>query len=401
MPPKAALIAIGDELATGRIINTTSSFAAQRLFENGYEIDSITTIGDTPERISSAIKEGLTKADTLIITGGLGSTDDDITNEATAKALGLPLERRSEIEEAIGFAGKMAILPAGAKPLLPKSNIAGYLLEYQEKQLFFLPGVPNQMRQLFMQQVLPALSHDTGQHVRQRVFRIFNLPEMKVNRHILALNFPPEVHIGYYPVLAEVHLSLTVCSNKKETTEQIFTAASEKITAIFAEHIYSHDQETMEMVVGALLEKSKLTLATAESCTGGLIGKLMTATPGSSNYFLGGVVSYANSMKIDFLGVDKEKIDTFGAVSGEVAAQMATGIRQRSGSDIGLAVTGIAGPGGGSEEKPVGTVHIGLADKENCYTYHHVFSGDRERIRLLTAYSGLYMIRRYLLQLMV
>ncbi len=396
MPQKIGIIAIGDELATGRVINTTSSFAAQRLFENGYDVHSITTIGDIAELIGKTIQEVLATTDTLIVTGGLGSTDDDITNETVAEALQLPLEHHPEIEESIGFPGKMALLPAGAKPLLPKSNIAGYLLEYRGKKIFFLPGVPKQMRRLFMEKVLPALSQCNDQYVLQKIFRIFHLPEMEVNRRITVLDFPQEVHIGYYPVLAEVHLSLTVRSNEKQKTEQLFAAAEQSITENFASHIYSYDEITMEMVVGELLIKSGMTLATAESCTGGLIGKLITATPGSSSYFLGGVVSYANSMKRDFLGVEAKKISSFGAVSKEVAAQMAEGIRQKSGSDLGLAVTGIAGPGGGSKEKPVGTVYIGLATAEGCTVHHHIFSGNRERIRLLTAYMGLNMVREYL-----
>ncbi len=398
MLQKIGIIAIGDELVTGRIINTTSSFAAQRLFENGYQIHTITTIGDQPELIGKTIKETLAVTDAVIITGGLGSTDDDITNEATARALNLPIERQEEIEEAIGFPGRMAALPAGAKPLLPKSKIAGYQLEYKGKQLFFLPGVPDQMRSLFMEKVLPALCRRKDQSVMQRVFRIFNLPEMEVNRRIATLNFPDEVQVGYYPVLAEVHLSLTVRSKEQEKTERLFTAATQEIEARLAGHIYSYNEETMEMVVGKMLASRQLTLATAESCTGGLIGKIFTDIPGSSSYFLGGVISYANSIKSDLLGVEEEKLATIGAVSGEVAEQMARGIRRQSDSDLGLGVTGIAGPAGGSPAKPVGTVYIALAAEDGCQVQHFTFHGNRQRIRLLSAYMGINMVRQYLLQ---
>ncbi len=398
MPQKTGIIAIGDELATGRVINTTSSFAAQRLFENGYEIHSITTIGDNSELIGKTITKTLAEVDALMVTGGLGSTDDDITNEAVANALNLPLIHYPEIEEAIGRPEKMAWLPTGAQPLLKKSKIAGYLLEYRSKKIFFLPGVPQQMRYLFTEKVLPTLSFCKDQNISQKIFRIFNLPEMEINRRISTMGFPTEAQIGYYPVLAEVHLSLTVRSREKEKTAQIFTAASERIEAEFAGNIYAYNQDTLEMVVGSLLTKNRMTLATAESCTGGLIGKIITSTPGSSSYFLGGIIAYANAVKTGFLEVEEEKIASFGAVSEEVAKQMAIGIRKKSGSDIGLSVTGIAGPEGGSPEKPVGTVYIGLATEKSCTARLHTFRGDRERIRLLSAYMGLNMVREYLLE---
>jgi nicotinamide-nucleotide amidase len=410
---KIEIIAIGDELTSGRILNTTSSFAARNLYEAGYEIYAMNTIGDTPVLIGEALKQALSRVDAVLVTGGLGTTDDDLTNEAVSKALNRPtmpnLEILSNIRthldeittSPVSRLEKLAWLPSGAEALSPQSRMAGYQLIHDDKPIFFLPGIPSQMQQLLVEQVLPKLSTWHENHcltTYQRTFRIFNLPETEVNRRIATLDLSPDVHIGYYPVFPEVHLSLTVRDKKTNDAKRLFNSSCNAVNTVLGDSIYGCDRDSMERVVGRLLTENNLKLAVAESCTGGLICRRITNTPGSSAYLLGGVVSYADSLKTIFLGVSPDLLQSHGAVSREVAEAMAVGVREKSRADIGLAVTGIAGPDGGSEEKPVGTVYIAIAtSNENWVTKFH-FHGDRNQIREISAQSGLDLIRKYLLQ---
>jgi nicotinamide-nucleotide amidase len=410
---KVEIIAIGDELTSGRIQNTTSSFAARHLFEAGYEVYAMNTIGDSPILIGDALKQALGRVDAVIVTGGLGSTDDDLTNEAVSKALNRPTMPNLEIltnirthldeitTSPVSVVEKLAWLPSGAEALNPGSRMAGYQLIHDDKPIFFLPGIPSQMKHLLVEEVLPKLSTWDEDHrltTYQRTFRIFNLPESEVNRRIATLDLTPDAHIGYYPVFPEVHLSLTVRDKKTNNAKRLFKSSCKAINTVLGDSIYGTNRESMAKVVGRLLDAKKLQLAVAESCTGGLICRRITNIPGSSAYLLGGVVSYANSMKSQYLGVPEALIEEQGAVSREVAEEMAVGIRERSGADIGLAVTGIAGPGGGTELKPVGTVYIGIATEEESWVTKFLFEGDRNQIREISAQSGLDLVRKYLLQ---
>ncbi len=410
---KIEIIAIGDELTSGRILNTTSGFAARNLFEAGYEIYGMNTIGDAPNLIGEALKQALGRADAVLVTGGLGSTDDDLTNEAVSKALNRPTmpnfeilsNIRSHLDEItstpVSQLEKLAWLPSGAEALSPKSQMAGYQLIHDDKPIFFLPGIPSQMKHLLVDQVLPKLATWQKDHrltTYQRIFRIFDLPEMEVNRRITTLDLSPDVHIGYYPVFPEVHLSLIVRDKKNNNARRLFKSSCQAIGTVLGDSIYGYDRDSMETVVGRLLVDRHLQLAVAESCTGGLICRKITDTPGSSAYFLGGIVSYANSMKAHYLGVSPQLLEKHGAVSRETAEAMAVGVRTGSGADIALAVTGIAGPAGGTEDKPIGTVYIAIATAEENWVTKFHFRGDREQIREITAESGLDLIRKYLLQ---
>ncbi len=407
------IIAIGDELTSGRILNTTSSFAARHLFDAGYEIYAMHTIGDSPQLIGEALKRALDRVDGVLVTGGLGATDDDLTNEAVSQALNRPtmpnLEVLSHVRQhldsitnaPVGQIEKLAWLPEGAEVLSPSSRMAGYLLVHDGKPIYFLPGVPSQMKQLLVEHVLPGLATWNKEHqlsTYQRIFRIFNLPEAEVNRRIASLDLCRAVHIGYYPVFPEVHLSLTIRDMEAQNAERLYNSCSKAIDTALGDSIYGHDRDDMETVVGKLLRERHLQLAVAESCTGGLIAQRLTNISGSSEYFLGGVVSYANSLKAEFLGVDKVVLEQVGAVSRQVAEAMAVGIRSRAAADIGLAVTGIAGPEGGTEEKPVGTVYIGIATAEGSWVSKFLFTGDRQQVREMTAQTGLDLVRKYLLQ---
>ncbi len=410
---KIEIIAIGDELTSGRILNTTSSFAARNLYEAGYDIYAMNTIGDTPSLIGEALKQALGRVDAVLVTGGLGTTDDDLTNEAVSKALNRPTMPNLEIlanirthldeitASPVGRLEKLAWLPSGAEALNPRSRMAGYMLIHEDKPIFFLPGIPSQMKQLLIEEVLPKLSTWQENHrltTYHRIFRIFNMPETEVNRRIKTLDLSPDVHIGYYPVFPEVHLSLTVRDKKNNNAKRLFKSSCKAVNTVLGDSIYGCDRESMEKVVGKLLLGNNLKLAVAESCTGGMICQKITNSPGSSAYLLGGVVSYSNSLKTIYLSVSPEVLEQHGAVSREVAEEMAVGVRVKSGADIGLAVTGIAGPDGGSVEKPIGTVYIAIATSEENWVTKFHFLGDRNEIREITAQSGLDLIRKYLLQ---
>ncbi len=406
------IIAIGDELTSGRILNTTSSFAARQLYEAGYEIYAMHTIGDTPTLIGEALKIAINRVDAVIVTGGLGATDDDLTNEAVSKALKRPtipnLEILSHIREHFeqitetptGQIEKLAWLPEGAQAFDPQSNMSGYQLIHENKPIFFLPGVPDQMKTLMIEKVLPCLAtwhrdHNVSMH--QRIFRIFNLPETEVNRRITNLELDNDVTIGYYPVFPEVHLSLLIRNTNPKTAKRLFDSSCKAIHTVLGDHIYGYDRDSMERIVGKYLQQKNMTLSVAESCTGGLISQKITDIPGSSSYFMGGIVSYDNSFKQRFLGVTTEMLDQYGAVSRQTAEAMAYSIVEKTGADVGLAVTGIAGPSGGTEDKPVGTVYIAVSTPQGDWTHGFKFEGNRKQIRELSAQNGLDLLRRYLL----
>jgi nicotinamide-nucleotide amidase len=407
------IIAIGDELTSGRILNTNSRFAAGHLFTAGHEIVAMATVGDTSAEIGSALKRALKRADFVIVIGGLGPTSDDCTNEAVSLALDRPATFHPEILEKIQpellntpdrdgqDLEKLAWLPAGAEVLKPDSMMAGYLLVHAEKPIFFLPGIPHQMKKLMADRVIPRLALWQGgpaRHVIQRVFKVFGLPETEINQQLLHLEKKdPELRLGYYPVFPDVHVSLTVIDENIRTAQEKFAKAATAIHNTLADSIYGADDESMAATVGRLLLAQGKTLSVAESCTGGLIAHKITSVSGSSDYFAGGVVAYSNGLKEHYLDVASELLEKFGAVSAPVARAMAAGIRRRTGTDIGIAVTGVAGPTGGSREKPVGTVYFGLAAglEEETFKFH--FTGNRRQVQEISAQTGLDLVRRLLL----
>ncbi len=406
------IIAIGDELTSGRINNTTSSFAAHHLFEAGFDIYAMHTIGDTPELIGEALKRALNRVDFVLVTGGLGPTDDDLTTEAVSKALNRPTMPNLEIlslirqhleknsSQSASSLDKLAWLPEGAETLNPQSKMAGFQLIHGDKPVFFLPGIPHQMRTLLIEQVLPRLSTwYNGKQLTsiQRVYKIFGKSESEINNKIVQLDLGDDVTIGYYPVFPDVHLSMIIRGSDRKITQALAKESSRRIKDKLGSFIYGKDRESMASVVGSLLARQNKTFAVAESCTGGLVSHLITSVAGSSDYYLGGVTTYANSMKHTYLGVENELLDRVGAVSHEVAEAMALGMREKSKADISISITGIAGPGGGSVEKPVGTVFIGLSHRSDTVVHHCNFSGTRYEIQHLTAQTALNLVREHLL----
>ncbi len=409
------IIAIGSELTSGRIPNTTSGFAAHHLFKAGFDIYAMHTIGDTPALIGEALNRALGRVDFVLVTGGLGPTDDDLTTEAVSEALNRPTMPNLEIlslirqhldsntKQPASSLEKLAWLPEGAETLSPKTRMAGFQLIHNDKPIFFLPGIPHQMRTLLIEQVLPRLATwYKGRQLTssQRVFKIFGKTESEVNRDVNDITLDDNVEIGYYPVFPDVHLSMTVRGSNENKTDRLARSSYRLITDKLGHSIYGSDRDTMESVLGALLQQNNKKLSVAESCTGGLISHLMTSIAGSSEYYLGGVTAYANSMKTTYLAVDENLLEKHGAVSNEVAVAMAYGMQQKSNADISISVTGIAGPGGGSEDKPVGTVFIGLSEKNETKAQRFLFSGNRYEIQRLTAQTALDIVRRHLLKMM-
>lgn len=416
---RGEIIAIGDELTSGRILNMTSHFAAHNLFAVGHEIVAMATIGDSPELIGTALTKALDRADFVIVTGGLGPTSDDLTNEAVASALNRPATLHPEILVKIeayltegknlgGSRGravsleKLAWLPAGAEVLKPEASMAGYFLVHAGKPIFFLPGVPHEMKELLTDCVIPRLAawrQEERRFVRQRLYRIFGMPEAEVNQRVGHLETHNSmIRLGYYPVFPEVHLNLTAIGTSEEETESLFVLVDQKIREALGSSIYGLGENTMAVMVGALLRERGITLALAESCTGGLVSHLVTTVPGSSGYYLGGVCAYSNVMKTKFLAVDPELLARHGAVSGETAEAMAWGVCQATGAELGLSVTGVAGPDGGTPEKPVGTVFFGIVWQGVASHCRRNFTGKRVDIQCLSAQTGLDLIRRKLLE---
>ncbi|MBU0673233.1 MAG: CinA family nicotinamide mononucleotide deamidase-related protein [Proteobacteria bacterium] len=406
------IIAIGDELTSGRILNTTSYFAASQLFAAGHEVAAMTTIGDDPVLIGTTLLNSLHRADFVIVTGGLGGTSDDLTTEAVADALDRPSTFYPEILEQIRTHSKnapeqvrlslekLAWLPAGAHALKYDAGMAGYFLVHEGKPIFFLPGIPHEMKQLLVETVLSRLAVWEGEDarlVRQRVYRVAGLSETEINDLIgRGGDDDKRIKIGYYPVFPEVQVSLTVAAGNEPEIDALFAAADGRIRRILGLNIFGGPDETLEGVVGQSLGRCGLSLAVAESCTGGLIAHRITRVAGSSVYFYGGIVAYSNLLKEQLLGVSGTTIAQFGAVSAETARAMAEGVRRVTGADLGLSVTGIAGPTGGSPDKPVGTVCFALATNDGCREYRFLFNGDRNQVQEASCLTGLDLIRRHL-----
>ncbi len=408
------IIAIGNELTSGRVLNTTSRFAAGLLFSAGHEISAMSTIGDTPAEISKTLKRAIKRSDFIIVTGGLGATSDDLTSEVVGQALGRPTVFHPEIfakikallskpdDQILSDLQKLALLPTGAEVLNPEARMAGYLLVHDNKPIFFLPGVPHEMQELLADTVIPRLGlwqEGAAKLVKQKVFKVFGLGEIEINRRVAHLEKEEDgrVRIGYYPVFPEVHLSLTVIDEDKSEIKRTFQHLENEIELSLGDSLFGTDDDTMESVVGELLQSQGKILATAESCSGGLIAHKITTVPGSSNYFVGGLVAYSNQLKEKLLGLDPSLLASHGAVSSAVARAMADSIRYKTAADIGVAVTGIAGPTGGTPEKPVGTVFIGLSTPDETVDIPCRFPGDRWQVQELTAVKSLDLVRRLLL----
>lgn len=415
----AETIAIGSELLLGGRVDTNSLFVADRLAACGVELRYKTIVGDELSDIVAVLKTAAQRARVVIITGGLGPTIDDLTREAVAQATGNRLGRRKAALD--GMIARLAawgrtptraqfrqaMIPAGADMLPnPVGTAPGFALIWKGTFFAALPGVPREMEPMFQDGVLPCLqawmsSRKTlrATPMIRRVLHTSGVPESVVDQKLEGLLPKGSViQLGIYASPMEVMVSLTGPDKESRpvTIDALFEDARARLGAI----VYGEEGDTMESVVGRLLTEQHLTLALAESCTGGLIGHRLTQVPGSSSYVDRGVVCYSNRAKVELLGVSPELLDRHGAVSAEVAAAMARGIRERSGVSVGLSVTGIAGPGGATETKPVGLVYVGLDGGANeAMTKEFRFhGGDRSVIKQRSSQAALDLLRRWLIK---
>jgi len=409
---KAEIIAVGSEMLTPDKIDTNSLFLTEELNKLGIEIVRKTVVGDDRALLLEAFRDAVNRVPLTIASGGLGPTEDDLTRETVAELLGRKLVRNDAIVHAIearfrSFGRVMpdtnvrqAMVPEGAEPLdNPRGTAPGLWLEDRDRTIALLPGPPRELKPMFREQVLPRLQRRISSvRMYHREFRVTGLGES----HVDSLAGPiytryPEVQTTVLASPGEVQIHLRVWTADSARADALFADIERGLDLALTDRIFSRDSSPLEEVVAQELLKQNATIASAESCTGGLFAERLTTIAGSSAYFLGGVVCYRNEMKTVWADVPPEMIATKGAVSTEVAIALADGIRRRVGSTLGVGITGIAGPGGGSEEKPVGTVHIALASAAGMRDRALRFPGDREMIRMQASQAALDMVRVHFL----
>lgn len=405
----AEIIAVGSELLTPHHTDTNSLFLTDKLNQVGIEVRLKTIVGDDRERLASVFRAALGRSKLIILTGGLGPTEDDLNREVVAQVLALPLrevpEIRLRLEGLFKRLGRtmsennlrQAQIPEGAVGLENQNGTApGIWIEHEGVIVLLLPGPPRELEPMFESACLPRLiSLAVGDRIRTRVLKVVGLPESEVDQRIAPIYKPyanPATTILAVSGSIEVHLRAHAAS--EEAADALLAELADKIELDLGDHVFSAHGETLEEVVGMFLGMKEKTLAVAESCTGGLLAERLTRAPGSSNFFLGGALCYSDALKTRLAGVAPKLLEEHGAVSKPVARAMAEGIRKNTGAAIGVGITGIAGPDGGTPEKPVGLVFVSLADERGTQVREFRFPGDRARVRLWATQAALEIIRR-------
>ena len=409
----AEIIAIGSELLTPTRTDTNSLWLTEKLNEIGVVVKLKTIVGDDELRLEETIKDALKRSDIVVTTGGLGPTEDDITRQISARAAGRELVFHAELVEQLKErfrrwgrempeTNKRQAFVIKGSEILPNPNgsAVGMLLEKDGKFLVVLPGPPRELKPMFETYVLPKLRERAGEiFVKRRILRVAGMGESAVDELIASVYKTfPNVETSILFNRSEIEIYLTMTAKTETEAETVLEELSAKIIEKLGVAVFAANGELMEEVVGALLKEKGKTLAVAESCTGGLIAERLTEISGSSAYFIEGVVAYHNEAKIRTLNVSKELIENKGAVSAEVAEAMAQGMRERAKTDYAISITGIAGPTGGSEEKPVGLVYIGYADEMKMKSIKIMLPGDRYLIRWRSSQAALDLLRREILK---
>jgi nicotinamide-nucleotide amidase len=409
----AEIIAIGSELLTPDRADTNSLWLTEKLNNVGIEVKLKTIVGDDDARLEEAIKDALRRSRVVITTGGLGPTEDDITRKIAARSLSRRLILNEKVLETIRekflrmnrpmpeINSRQAMVIEGAEVLdNPNGTAPGMFIEHDERvAIALLPGPPREMRPMFETYVLPKLSAKAGDvRVARRILRVAGMGESAVDERIAPVYMQyKNPHTTILFNRSEIEIHLTAQGKTEQDAELLLDGLAGQIEERLGDAIFAFRGETMEEIVGLRLAVAGFTLACAESCTGGLISERLTNVSGSSVYFMEGVVAYSNDAKIRSLGVDAELIAGHGAVSAEVAEAMADGVRRRADTDFGISVTGIAGPGGGSDAKPVGLVYIALADDAHVEHRKLMLPGDRDLIRWRASQAALDLLRRRLI----
>ncbi len=412
----AEIIAVGSELLSPYRQDTNSLYLTDKLNDLGVEVRFKCIVGDDRENLVAAVKLAMRRSDIIILSGGLGPTEDDLTREAVAEALGLNLIRDPEImarlEERFAKRGyKLTPNNAQQADVIANATVLSNALgsapgqwiggkyDGRDRILLLLPGPPYELKALFESECLPRLRAKVPvRHIATRTFKMAMIPESQVDARLAPIyKTYTDVETTILAGGGEIQLHLRCRKDSQAEAEARVEELAEKIDDEMGDAVFSRKGETIEQIVSYLLQMRGMTLATAESCTGGLLAQRITSLSGSSRYFLGGAVVYSNELKTQFAGVSKAIIDKHGAVSREVAQALAEGIRKRCLSSYGVGITGVAGPTGGTEQKPVGLVYIALAGEEGTQVVERNFPADRARIRQFATEQALEMIRRALL----
>ncbi len=408
----AIIITIGDEILSGATVDTNATYIAKALIAIGVDVRKLSSVGDIREDMLREINLALEEYDLVVVTGGLGPTDDDITKEVICEAFDTRLVEHEETLEVLkaryrqlgmtmsDIAREMSLQPEGAHLLTnPLGTAPGIVFERKETLFCSLPGVPSEMRALVDHGLIPFLKRrGTGNVIVYQDISTFGMPESKLAARLKEAGYRPDgIRLAFLPSYSGILIRLRAEGENEEEIREILNKNVSRVCEIVKEFVFSTDSENLVEKVAGLLRENSATVSVAESCTGGIIAKLLTDIPGSSEYFIQGVVAYANEAKIDRLEVNPKTIESCGAVSEEVCRQMVEGMRHTAGTDYALASTGIAGPGGGTDEKPIGLVYLGVADSGGVSVTKRSFSGDRDVIRIRSAYTLLNLLRKRIL----
>ncbi len=408
----AEVLTIGDELNRGEIVDSNSSWLAEQLTALGAHVRWRTSVTDDEPDMVDALKRAAERARVVVSTGGLGPTDDDRTVDVMSRLLGVePAEEpahKERMQQRFSERNfpitpnnlRQVRIPAGAVVLENRKGLApGFQVRLHGADFFFMPGVPREMKPMFEHQAAPrvlALSGDSAK-VARRTFRVIGLGESHVDHALRGLmDGTADSTLHFRIAYPETLVTLVVRRSDQAAAQAELARLEQQVRARLGENIYGTDGESLPQVVGRLLRERSATLATAESCTGGMLGQLVTQVPGSSDYYKGGIVSYANEIKTGLLGVSAETLAKHGAVSEATVREMAAGARRSLGTSYALSISGVAGPGGGTPEKPVGTVWIGLASPEGETARHLNWPGDREQVRTIASFGALHFLYKTL-----
>ncbi len=417
MIQKAVILSTGDEITTGKVVDTNANYLADKLHEIGIDLAAVVTVGDVPDRLEWAWRTGIQLGDVVISTGGIGPTADDLTTETIARITGRKLFRHEPSVETMRrmFATinrtmpennlKQADFPEGAEVIPnPLGTAPGFHLPVPDgnrvSHLIVMPGVPREMKPMMENWVVPWLAKNRGTNkvFAVRIFQTFGISESGLDQAVLGLIKPEEGRVAFRASFPQISMRITVEGEPGEA-ERKLEELSERVRAKISNYLFAEGDSSMEEVVAQLLSHRGIKLAIAESCTGGLIGHRLTNVPGSSKFLLGDLVTYSNETKQSLLGVSDATLNTHGAVSEECVREMAAGVRKRIGADVGIATSGIAGPDGGTPDKPVGTVCIALDSEDVKTSRRYQMRGTRDWVKLLSSQVALDWMRRYALKI--
>ena len=406
----AEIISVGTEILLGNIVNTNAAYLAEKCAYLGLSNYYQVVVGDNEQRLLETINTAKSRADVIFLIGGLGPTEDDLTKETAAKAFNVELvmdeEAKNNIVTILTNRGiditnnnfKQALVPKGSIVLYNKNGTApGIIMEEAGKVVIMLPGPPNEFVPMVDDQVVPYfLKKGTNDVIYSRVVKLVGVGESKVAEEISDLIAMTNPTVATYAKTGEVHIRVTASAANDDEAKALVKPVVKKLKAMYPDNVYSTNaDETLERAVVELLSKNGLSITAAESCTGGLVCGKIVNVAGASEVFRGGYITYSNNQKRNVIGVKKSTLEKYGAVSEQVAAEMAKGVLEVSKADVAISTTGIAGPGGGTPEKPVGLVYIGCAVKNKVYVEKFNFSGSRNKVRESTVVAALSMVRKY------